>query len=38
MVKFIGDKVKDLFMGFTHEQAGWVTIATISVLILLAIV
>lgn len=25
MLKFIGDKVKDFFMGLTHVQAGWLT-------------
>jgi len=38
MIKFIGDKIKDFFMGLTHVQAGWVTVATVSVIVLLAIV
>ena len=38
MVKAIGDYVKDFFMGLTHEQAGWGTIATVGVIVLLAIV
>ena len=25
MLKYVGDKVKDFFMGLTHVQAGWLT-------------
>jgi len=38
MIKVIGDYVKDFFMGLTHTQAGWVTVATVGVIFLLAIV
>jgi hypothetical protein len=29
MIKYIGDKTKDFFMGLTHREAGMVVLATI---------